>query len=189
MAYPDFTTRDAAILQSKKTDNPHIQFRSGPHTLIARTIEGQYPNYHQVIPHEFLAEATIPETHRPAVISWLKSLDGRSPTVRLTWETPGQLTLTHWDSGTAQATIQVPVSISEGGGVDGKPPAISFAPRYLAEALAIGPVLRLIDGISPGLTTTTTADPSGNAAYCVIMPCRFTEEATGSVAAAPAMAA
>ena len=180
MAYPDFTTRDAAILQPKKTDSPHIQFRSGPHTLIARTIEGQYPNYRQVIPHEFLADATIPETHRAAVISWLKSLDGRSPTVRLTWETPGHLTLTHWDYGTAQATIQVPVSISEGGGVDGKPPTISFAPRYLAEALAIGPVLRLIDGISPGLTS----GPSG--CYCVIMPCRLTEEATNSAAAAPA---
>ena len=83
---------------------PHVQFRSGPHMLIARTIEGNYPNYSQVIPHEFLADATIPETHRPAVISWLKSLMGkysRSPTVRLTWETPGQLTLTQWDSGMA----------------------------------------------------------------------------------------
>jgi len=137
----------------------------------------------QVIPHEFLADATIPETHRPALISWLRTLDGRSPTVHLTWETPGHLTLTHWDSGMAQATIKVPVGISG----EVQPPAISFAPRYLAEALAIGPVLRLIDGISPGLT----ANQSG--CYCVIMPCRFTEvaEEAGDKAAAPvpAMAA
>ena len=67
--YPDFTTRDAAILQpevsDQDADKPHVQFRSGPHTLIARTIEGTYPNYRQVIPHEFLADATIPKTHRP----------------------------------------------------------------------------------------------------------------------------
>ena len=171
--------------------NPHVQFRSGPHTLIARTIEGNYPNYRQVIPHEFVADATIPETHRATVISWLKSLDGRSPTVRLTWETPGQLTLTHWDSGTAQATIRVPVSTSGGRERECQPPAISFAPRYLAEALAIGPVLRLIDGISPGVAT----GPSGN--FCVIMPCRCVVEdakdagdkAAGSAAATPAMAA
>ena len=189
LAFPDFTARDAALLPPAKADNPHVQFRSGPPTLIARTIEGNYPNYRQVIPHEFLAEVTIPETHRAAVISWLKSLDGRSPTVRLTWETPGHLTLTHWDSGAAQATIRVPVSTSGGG--EGQPPTISFAPQYLAEALAIGPVLRLIDGISPGVAT----GPSGN--FCVIMPCRCVVEdakdagdkAAGSAAATPAMAA
>jgi len=86
-------------------------------------------------------------------------------TVCLTWETPGFLTLTHWDWGTAQATIRVPVSVSGGD----QPPVISFGPRYLAEALVIGPVLRLIDGMSPGVTT----GPSGS--YCVIMPCRLTE--------------
>jgi len=58
----------------------------------------------------------------------------------------------------------------------GPPPVIVFGPRYLAEALAIGPVLRLIDGISPGVTTTT--GPSGS--YCVIMPCRLVEIAEES---------
>jgi len=195
LGFPDFTARDAAILQpeqsDKEADKPHVQFRSGPHTLIAGAIEGNYPNYRQVIPHEFLAEATIPETHRSAVISWLKTLDGRSPTVRLTWETPGHLTLTHWDAGTAQATIRVPISVSGEG--ENQPPVISFGPRYLAEALVIGPVLRLIDGISPGLTTGS----SGKGAYCVIMPCRLTEVAdekaeknnSQTAPPAPAMAA
>ena len=54
---------------------------------------------------------------------------------------PGHLTLTHWDAGTAKATIEVPVVTSE----DGKSPAIVFSPQYLADALAIGPTLRLID--------------------------------------------
>jgi DNA polymerase III sliding clamp (beta) subunit (PCNA family) len=168
LGFQDFTGRDAAILQPEAADSPHVQFRSGPHTLIARTIEGNYPNYRCVMPGEFLADATIPETHRPALISWLRSLDGRSPTVRLTWAHPGRLTLTHWDCGTATATIQVPVTISG----EGRPPVIAFRPRFLADALVIGSTLRLIDGISPGVAT----DPAtGN--YCLIMPCRFTEEA------------
>jgi len=168
LAYPDFTDRDATLLQPEEAENLHVQFRSGPHTLIARTIKGNYPNYRQVIPREFLADATISEFHRPAVISWLKSLDGRSPTVRLTWKTPGHLTLTRWESGTAQATIRVPVSVS---GKD-QPPAISFNSRRLADALTIGNTLRLIDGMSPGMM----ADASGK--YCVIMPCRVTDEIT-----------
>ena len=34
-----------------KDDDRHIQFRSGPHTFIAKTIEGHYPNYRNVIPN------------------------------------------------------------------------------------------------------------------------------------------
>ena len=168
LGFPDFTGRDAAILQAEAADGPHVQFRSGPHTFIARTIEGNYPNYRCVMPGEFLTDATIPETHRPALISWLRSLDGRSPTVRLTWQHPGQLTLTHWDYDTAKSTIQVPVTTSG----DGRPPTIAFSPKYLADTLIIGSTLRFVDGMSPALAT----DPaSGN--YCLIMPCRFTDEA------------
>jgi hypothetical protein len=88
------------------------------------------------------------------------------------------------------ADIQVPVCTS---GESLPPPAISFAPRYLAGALAIGPVLRLIDGISPGLTTTTTAGSSGNGTYGMIVPCRITGEAAEAcdktAGPAPTMAA
>ena len=175
LGFPDFTGRDAAILQAEAADGPHVQFRSGPHTLIARTIEGNYPNYHCVMPGEFLSDATIPETHRPALVSWLRSLDGKDAkrnSVRLTWRHPGLLTLTHWDYDTATATIRVPVTTSG----EGRPPAISFSPGYLADALVIGSTLRLIDGLTPAVAT----DPaSGN--YCLIMPCRFTEEAADGV--------
>ena len=134
------------------------------------------------MPGEFLSDATIPETHRPALVSWLRSLDGRSPTVRLTWRHPGHLTLTHRDYDTATATIRVPVTTSG----EARPPAISLSPRYLADALVIGSTLRFVDGMTPAVAT----DPaSGN--YCLIMPCRFTEEAedgaeTETEAVAPA---
>ena len=144
----------------------------------------------QVIPREFLADATILETHRPALISWLRSLDGKDGHknyVRLTWEKPGNLTLTLRDSDETGTHIHVPVTISG----ESRPPVIAFAPGYLADALAIGPTLRLIDGLSPGMTS----DPSGN--FCVIMPCRCTwEDATevgaehaAAQAAVPAIAA
>jgi hypothetical protein len=46
----------------------------------------------------------------------------------------------------------------------------AFPPGQLADALAIGSTLRLIDGLSPGMAS----DPSGN--FCVLMPCRCTGE-------------
>ncbi|MEI6607826.1 MAG: hypothetical protein WCP35_21195 [Verrucomicrobiota bacterium] len=148
-----------------------------------------------MIPREFVADVTIPETHRPALISWLRSLEGKNgkgngkATVRLTWNKPGCLTLTLRDSDQTGATIHVPVSISG----ESQPPVIAFAPGYLASALAIGSTLRFIDGLNPGMAV----DPaSGN--FCVLMPCRCVAEEAPEVGvgheqtaqvAAPAMAA
>jgi hypothetical protein len=82
-----------------------------------------------VIPRDFLADVTIPETHRPALISWLRSLDGKNGHgnyVRLTWEKPGHLTLTLRDSDDTDSHIHVAVSISG----ESRPPVIAFAPGY-----------------------------------------------------------
>lgn len=166
LVHPDFSTRDAAALQPDDDKGTHIQFRSSPHTFIAKTIEGHYPNYRNVIPGYLPQSVTIPETHRSALIAWLRSLKGKSNSVRLTWETLGHLTLTHRDYDTVGATIAVPVTI------EGQPPAIAFEPKYLADAFEIGPTLRLVDKLNPGMAT----DPSGN--FCVLMSLRFTEETT-----------
>jgi len=181
LGHPDFTARDAALLQPDAAEDRHVQFRSGPNTLIARRIEGNYPNYRQVIPGHLPESVTIPEPHKSALISWLRSLVGRANSVRLTWENIGLVTLTHRDAENTATTIQVPCAI------EGQPPAISFGPQYLADALVIGSTLRLSDGISPGVVT----DPSG--CYCVLMPCRCVAEAVTEDAArkspAQAMAA
>ena len=181
LVHPDFATRAAAVLQADETKDLHIQFRSGPHTFIAKTLEGHYPNYQTVIPGYLPQSVTIPETHRPALISWLQSLTGRSSSVRLTWETPGHLTLTHRNCDTVGATITIPVT------TEGRPPETAFDPKYLADALEIGPTLRLVDKLNPGMATS----PSGN--FCVLMSQRFTGETPGvetaSETPAPAMAA
>jgi DNA polymerase III sliding clamp (beta) subunit (PCNA family) len=145
LCHPDFATRDATIQQPDDAPNPHVEFRSGPHTFIARKIEHKYPNYRTVVPSEFLAEATISETHRAALVTWLWSIAGDRASVRLTWETPNHLTLTLQNSNSKEASTQVPVSVT------GAPPVIAFKPRRLASLLKIGMVLRLVDANSPGL--------------------------------------
>ncbi len=146
LVHPDFSTRDAAVLQTDDGDEDkgtHIQFRSGLHTIIAKTIEGHYPNYRNVIPCCLPESVTIPETNKAALIAWLRSLKGKSNSVRLTWETPYRLTLTHRDYETVGATIAVPVI------TEGQPPEIAFDPKYLSDALEIGTTLRLVDSSTP----------------------------------------
>ena len=70
---------------------------------------------------------------------------------------------------------------------EGQPPAIAFDPKHLADAIEIGPTLRLVDKLNSGMAT----DHSGN--FCVLMSRRFAEEAAVEEAActppAPAIAA
>ena len=161
LLHPDFAGRDAAICQeAEKESVTRVVFRSGPHTLVARTIEGTYPNYRQVIPYEHTAEAVIPETHRPALVAWLRSLSARRGSVILTTPVPGHLDLTLDDPDSETATIRVPVTVT------GTVPVIAFGSSNLADALGIGPAMRFTDGINAALTTA----PSG--AFCVLMPNR-----------------
>ncbi len=124
-----------------------------------------------MIPGYLPQSVTISETHRAALIAWLRSLKGKSNSVRLTCEPPGHLTLTHRDYDTVGATIQVPAT------TEGEPPEIAFNPEYLADALEIGPTLRLVDKLNPGMAT----GPSGN--FCLLMSLRFTEETVTEEAA------
>lgn len=50
----------------------------------------------------------------------------------------------------------------------------AFEPAFLADALAIGPVLRLIDGMSPLLAS----GPDG--VFCVLMPMRCSVSAAAT---------
>lgn len=174
LAHEDFTSRDAAIMVSDGENACHVQFRSSPHTFIARLIDGHYPSYQQVVPSYVPESATLQETHRAAVIRWLRSLKGNTSFVVLTWQT-GQMTLTHEIDGTQGATLQVPVTL------EGNPPTIAFPPKHLADAFQIGEKLNLTDNLNPGMTTS----PSG--AYCVVMNIRYaietTQQATNPIAA------
>lgn len=64
ISHPDFSTCDAPVQQPNDDDDEkgtHLQFRSGPQMFIAKTIEGHYPNYRNVIPSRLPESVTIPE--------------------------------------------------------------------------------------------------------------------------------
>ena len=161
LGHPDFTGHEAEVTVSDNPEDMKVTFRSGNHLLVAKTIEGNYPNYRQVIPHTAPELVTIAGERRPAVIAWLRALPDTRTSVLLSWEKRGQLTITQrGESNSAAAVLRVPVEIH------GTPPLIAFAPRLLADALEIGSTLCLSDGMTPGVCR----HPSGR--FCLIMPCR-----------------
>ena len=164
LAHPDFTGHGAEITVSEVAEDPKVAIRSGNHLLVSKTVEGNYPDYRQVIPHLVPELATIAGDRRPGVIAWLHALPDTRDAVRLSWEKRGQLTLTQSTESNGTAVLRVPVEIH------GNPPVIAFNPRYLADALEIGSTLCLGDGLTPGVCR----HPGGR--FCVIMPCRVTGE-------------
>jgi hypothetical protein len=116
-----------------------------------------YPNYRHVIPPPIHESVTIPEDRRPALIAWLRSLGVDVNHVRLSFETPGHLTLTHGNRDQVAGSLQVPITIQ------GQPAVMCFDPKYLADALEFGATLRLGGDLHLGMV----GEPSGE--FCLLM--------------------
>lgn len=161
---PDITSRDVEIVMSENPGDWLVEFRAGIHTLIAKTVAESYPDYRGVMPDHLPATVVIPEIHKIPLITRLSSLKGKQQSVRLTWDKPGHMTMTHQDTATTPVSFEIPVEI------DGDPPPISLLPRFFANALTLGSALRLNDH----KTACVVSDPSGQ--YCVLMPMRTFED-------------
>lgn len=166
LEHPNFTSSDVEIVMSENPGDWLVEFRAGLHTLIAKTVDKSYPDYRAVIPDHLPVSVTVPEAQRMPLINRLRSLKGKQQHVRLTWDKPGHMTLTHHDTATTPVSFEIPVAI------DGDPPAISFLPRILANALTLGSTIRLYNNETP----CVVSDPSGK--FCVIMRVRTLEDFT-----------
>jgi DNA polymerase-3 subunit beta len=173
----EFTADLAAItwIDHEEPEHRRVAIRCGRHHLVSKLIDGNYPNYKQVIPAHAQELAVIPHNRKPGLIAWLRSLSKDQASVRLDWHKRGQVTLSHRDANGHSATMQVPVE------VHGSPPVIAFNARYLADALQIGGTLCLSDELSPGICR----HPTGRFAVVMPMPVDIPAGTTREVEAAP----
>jgi DNA polymerase III subunit beta len=135
--------------------------------MTARVIEGQFPNYEQVLPKGHPWRLTI---HRPSLIAILRRVsvmaEERTRPVKLVL-TPGSLKVTAYNPELGEAEESLDVTYS------GEEITIGFNSRYLLEALA--PLdadqilLELKDGLSPGVIRSFEEEGY----LCVIMPMRI----------------
>ena len=147
------------------SDN-QISFAIGDHLLVSKLIEGNYPNYRQVIPGdsservELPREATLETVRRVSLLS-----SDKSNSVKLVFS-PNQVEVTanSPDVGEARETMEV--------AYEGKNLQIAFNPEFLKAPLQNleeeTVYLDLIDEMSPGVVRI-----EGSFLY-VIMPMRVT---------------
>lgn len=144
-------------------ESGHICFRLGSSFTVCSTlIDGNFPNYRQVIPPAADSKGSITFTDAEGVASWLSTLKG-DLSVTLRPRPPHFVDLIH-----EHGSLVTPAYL------EGDRIAIAFNPAFLAECLrGVGGTLDLTDHMSPGIFRSPDA-------IAVIMPVRVasTEPAT-----------
>lgn len=135
--------------------------------LIARLIEGTFPNYEQVVPRAHPYRLVLSRSGLAAALRRVSVLsEERTRPVKFLL-TPGVLKLTAYSPDFGEAEEQVEVEYA------GEEMLIGFNSRYVLDALGAQTgeqvVLELKDGLSPGVVKSFEDDGS----LCVIMPMRI----------------
>jgi DNA polymerase III subunit beta len=156
---------EAETLQAARAAN-QIVFDVGGMTLSSRLIEGQFPNYRQLLPETYEHELRLETKELTEVVRRIALLAQKNAPLRLRFS-EGELTVSAQtpDVGEAHETLPVPFG--------GEPFEIGFNPEFLRDGVesvdSDDLLLKLISPLRPGLIEA--ADESGF--IYLIMPIRL----------------
>ncbi len=143
-----------------------VLFVLGRVILSSRLIDGQFPNYRQLLPESFEHELRVSGAELTDVVRRISLLAQKNAPLRLAFA-PGELTVSAQTPDVGEAQEALPVSFQ------GEPLEIGFNPEFLRdglEAVQEGDVLlKLISPLRPGLIES--ADDTGF--KYLIMPIRL----------------
>jgi DNA polymerase-3 subunit beta len=145
----------------------HVFFIDGEVVLTARLIEGQFPEYQQVVPKESRKRTTIDREEFHRVLKRVSILTAdRSNPVRFAFS-EGQMTISTNNPDVGEASENMEVDYS------GEDIELGFNARYVLDVLAALDVEKVVlamnEPLSPGLLTL---EENGNYKY-VVMPMRL----------------
>ena len=133
--------------------------------LTTRRIDGQFPNYKQLLPEAFEHDVTIPRTELLDLVRRVSVMAQRNSPLRLRFA-EGELTVSAQTQDVGEARESVPVQFT------GEPLEIGFNAEFLREGIESVSTdeiqLRLISPLRPGLITA-----EGDDFWYLIMPIRL----------------
>jgi DNA polymerase-3 subunit beta len=123
-------------------------FEAGSITLTTRLIEGQFPNFRQLLPESYDHDVRLPRPEFLDVTRRVSQMAQRNAPLRLSFA-PGELTIAAETPDVGDATETMPAAF------EGEPLEIGFNPEFLKEGIeSVGGdevLLRLISPLRPGL--------------------------------------
>ncbi len=143
-----------------------IVFQVGSVVLSSRLIDGQFPNYRQLLPETYEHELHVPGDELTGVVRRVSLMAQKNAPLRLSF-TEGQLNVSAQTPDVGEASEPLPVPFA------GEPFEIGFNPDFLRDGLESvdsgDVVLKLISPLRPGLIEA--GDDSGF--LYLIMPIRL----------------
>jgi DNA polymerase-3 subunit beta len=143
-----------------------IVFQVGGVVLSSRLIEGQFPNYRQLLPDAYEHELTLASTELVDVVRRISLLAQKNVPLRLAFA-PGELTVSAQTPDVGEASESLPVPFQ------GEPFEIGFNPDFLRDGLegveGNELVLKLISPLRPGLVESA----DGDGFVYLVMPIRL----------------
>jgi DNA polymerase-3 subunit beta len=139
-------------------------------TLSSRLIDGQFPNYRQLLPDSYEHELRVSREELLAVVRRVSILAQRTAPLRLKFET-GEVTLSAQTPDVGEAFETVPVSY------EGETLEIGFNAQFLQDGLdsvdSDDLLIKLISPLRPGLLEAAGADGDQGKFLYLIMPVRL----------------
>ncbi|MFZ1154458.1 MAG: DNA polymerase III subunit beta [Solirubrobacteraceae bacterium] len=143
-----------------------VVFEVGDIVLSSRLIDGQFPNYRQLLPESVEYELRLSSAEVADVVRRISLLAQKNAPLRLSFS-EGELTVSAQTPDVGEASEMLPVPFS------GEPFEIGFNPEFLRDGLESVEseelVLKLISPLRPGLIES----PDGGEFVYLIMPIRL----------------
>ncbi len=143
-----------------------VVFEIGQIVLSSRLIDGQFPNYRQLLPETVEHELRLASTEIADVVRRVSLLAQKNAPLRLSFS-EGELTVSAQTPDVGEASEALPVPFS------GEPFDIGFNPEFLRDGLESVEsdelLLKLISPLRPGLIES----PDGGGFVYLIMPIRL----------------
>jgi DNA polymerase-3 subunit beta len=149
----------------------HGFFKMGKSLTVIRLIDGEFPEYEQVVPKGNDKRLVMA---KEKVVSSLKRVSTmaseRMEGIMLSFEkNTVEMSSTHQDFGDAKEEVEVVY--------EGPPLQVGFNARYLIEALSVIDteeiIVELKDEGSPGILRPSPSTPGFSNQFCIIMPMRL----------------
>jgi DNA polymerase III subunit beta len=154
---------------SLSTRENQIVFGAGDVTLSSRLIDGQFPNYRQLLPETYEHDVTLGRQEFLSVVRRVSLMAQRNAPLRLKFE-QGSVTLSAQTPDVGEASESLPVNYQ------GEELEIGFNPQFLQDGLESVLTdevrLRLISSLRPGLIEESGTD-AGDGFLYLIMPVRL----------------
>ena len=158
--------QDTAESLAVSVSESQVVFELGDVVLSSRLIDGQFPNYRQLLPESVEHELRLSSAELGDVVRRISLLAQKNTPLRLSFA-EGELTISAQTPDVGEASEAIPVPFS------GEPLQIGFNPEFLRDGLESVEtdelVLKLISPLRPGLIESPEA---GDFVY-LIMPIRL----------------